>query len=386
MTKKFLFAVYFLAVFLESGAYGLTFLLPPLFAEFGANAKDVGAVLMVTAISTLMTILALGHISAKFGRMNTIVLASLLISLSLYLLAEAESYSLILFFAGSLLGIGWGLFYVLTPVVLTEITTKEQRISIFTLLSVFIMAGFGLSPVFGSIFIEAGFSIQTTFHMTAGLCLFSAVLFLLLRPSVARYSHDPKASDHSALNWTAILSITRSGALYPIIMGCFGGSVFAAVTNFQTIYAEQNGLDYATYFLSYTCTVIVCRVVFAQFLGGKSPYATIALLLAVMTVSILILLVLNSHILWYILGAILFGLGYGVSYPIIKAMAANDAEPEYLSQTLQLFGLSYFIGIFGFPFIAGWIITSNGITVLLGVAVILACLECGLAAWRHFIR
>jgi len=66
--------LYFLAAFLQAGTYGLTFLLPPLFEAFGADEKDVGTVLVSTAISTLVTVLYLGHITLYFclgGQMRT---------------------------------------------------------------------------------------------------------------------------------------------------------------------------------------------------------------------------------------------------------------------------------------------------------------------------
>ena len=189
--------------------------------------------------------------------------------------------------------------------------------------------------------------------------------------------------DQSGLSWASLVAVMRSRAVRPIIMVGLGASVFAAVTNFQTVYAEDHGLDYSQYFLAYTVTVIVCRVLFAEFAGGQVPYRAIAVLLAVMVASVVCFVVFTDSTVFYILGAILFGIGYGVSYPIVKAMAANDATPELISQTLQIFGFSYFIGVFGFPFVAGWIITTNGIVLLLVVAVVLSMVECALAAHRY---
>jgi MFS family permease len=143
-------------------------------------------------------------------------------------------------------------------------------------------------------------------------------------------------------------------------------------------------LDYANYFLAYTATVIVCRFLFAEFIGGRSPYGTITLLLAVMLTSVLCFIFFTDSSLLYVLGAVLFGIGYGVSYPIVKAMAANDSEPELMSKTMQIFGFSYFIGVFGFPFIAGWIITTKGMILLLVAAAGMSALECILAARRYF--
>ena len=43
----------------------------------------------------------------------------------------------------------------------------------------------------------------------------------------------------------------------------------------------------------------------------------------------------------YLIVAVLFGVGYGISYPILVSVAANDAEEELSAQTLQLFALTY---------------------------------------------
>jgi hypothetical protein len=121
-------------------------------------------------------------------------------------------------------------------------------------------------------------------------------------------------------------------------------------------------------------------------MGGQSPYGVISLTLGIMALSILVFIFQDGSNLLYVLGAILFGGGYGVAYPIIKAMAANEARPEIIPQTLQLFGLSYFIGVFGFPFIAGHMIVQGGMSILLWTVFGLAVLECTLATGRFFKR
>lgn len=383
MQRNSFFLFYFTAIFLQSGTYGLTFLLPPLFAGVGADEKDVGTVLAVTMITTLISVLYLGHITARFGRMVTVGVSGILIAVSLFLFGIGSEMGFQLYLAGALLGVGWGLFYVLTPVIITQIIEKNERIRYFTLLSVFIMAGFGLAPVLGAYFVKTGYGIETTFLVTSGLCVLSSAIFFLLVKAVGRLSLTDDARDQNALTLESLGALLKTRALRPIIMVWLGASVFSSITNFQTVYADLNDFDYADYFLAYTVTVIVCRVLLAEFMGGRAPYAVIAALLAVMVASVVLFLVLEDSRLLYVIGAILFGIGYGVSYPIVKAMAANDAEPTLMSQTLQVFGFAYFIGVFGFPFAAGWIITETNIAVLLCIALAMAAVECLLATLRH---
>ena len=53
-----------------------------------------------------------------------------------------------------------------------------------------------------------------------------------------------------------------------------------------------------------------------------------------------------------------------------------------MPQTLQLFALTYFIGIFGFPYVAGWLIVDFSIPVLLIVVALLAAIEATMALIR----
>lgn len=382
MSRTLTFVVFLLAVFLQAGAYGLTFLLPRLFDRFGADEKDVGVTLTVAAVSTLITVYFAGHLSDWFGRVRTLGVACLSISASLGLFGVTHAMGIIPLLASLLLGAGWGLTYALVPVVLTRLVTAEQRVRYFAINSVVLMAGFGLSPVMASEIEKAGGEVVDAFLIVAGLSLISAMLFFALIRPIRAQAVNPGPEDSSRLSLSCVGAILGSTARLPVTMVFLGASVFAGMSNFQTVYADERGLDYAAFFLIYTVTVVICRIMLARFKGGANPYLVIAALQYVMAGSVLLFLFSGGHELTYWLVAALFGIGYGASYPILVAMAANDADDRLVPQTLQLFALTYFIGIFGFPLLAGWIIVDIGIPPLLGLVCVLAAIEATMAAKR----
>ncbi len=386
MSRSVVFIMFFLAVFLQAGAYGLTFMLPKLFAGFGANEKSVGFMLAITTIATLVTVYFSGHLSDHFGRVATLGMGCFSISLALLLYGLSKSVGINLILASIFLGSGWGLTYSLAPVTLTRLINAEERVQYFALLSVFVMAGFGLSPVMSAQMLAAGFSVADAFFITAVLCAISGLIFFVLIKPIRAYAFISGGEPRSSLTLSSIRIILKSRALVPVVMVCLGASVFAGMSNFQTVFAENRGLDYAAYFLAYTVTVIVFRVVLSRFKGGKAPYRTIAILQYIMFGSVVLFMVIGGNQMLYITVAILFGIGYGVSYPILVAMAANDAETDLVPQTLQLFALTYFIGVFGFPLIAGWLIVEVGTTPLLIVVAMLAVVEATMAAHRALQR
>ena len=124
------------------------------------------------------------------------------------------------------------------------------------------------------------------------------------------------------------------------------------------------------------------RFVLVRFSGGKNPYLAIAILQFLMSGSVILFCFVSGNDYEYWLFAVLFGVGYGVSYPILVAMAARDAHRDFVAQTLQLFAFSYFAGIFGFPLVAAWVIVEIGSFVLLVLVALLAAIEASLALKR----
>ena len=382
MPRQLTFALFFLAVFLQAGAYGLTFMLPRLFDAFEANEKTVGVMLLITTVATLITVYYAGHLSDWLGRVKLLGIACIAIAIALASYGFATGVGLLLIEASILLGFGWGLTYSLAPIVLTRLVTTDQRVRYFAILSVAVMAGFGLSPVLASVLENAGFTVNDAFFVTAALCALAAALFFFLVIPVRSHTLQAGPENRSSLTIGAVTRIFSSPARLPVIMVCIGASVFAGMNNFQTVFADERGLDYVHYFLIYTLTVVIFRIVLAKFKGGKNPYLTIALLQYVMFGSVMLFLMIGGNIPLYWAVAFLFGIGYGVSYPVLAAMAAGDADEELLAQTLQLFALTYFIGIFGFPLIAGWLIVEMGSSALLVLVTMLAGVEATMALMR----
>lgn len=382
MSRSLTFILYFLAIFLQAGAYGLTFMLPRLFEAFGASEKTVGLMLAITAATTLFTVYFSGHLSDIFGRLRTLGVACLAIACALFLFAAVTSVGPGLICASVLLGFGWGLTYSLGPIVLTRLVKPDERVQSFALLSVFVMAGFGLSPVLASAMEASGLPVNDAFTLTALLCLVSAGLFFGLHHPVRNHTLNRAPEASSRITLATIGAVIRSRALVPVVMVCIGASVFAGMNNFQTVFADNRGLDYATFFLVYTVTVIIFRLVLVRYKGGSNPYFTIAILQYLMCVSVALFIFSDGSFILYIAVAVLFGLGYGVSYPILVAVTAMDALEDLGPQTLQLFALTYFIGIFGFPLIAGWLIVEIGTTPLLSFVAVIAAIEATMALRR----
>lgn len=103
----------------------------------------------------------------------------------------------------------------------------------------------------------------------------------------------------------------------------------------------------------------------AGFVVKRDAYRAACVLSGLMLLSVLMFSFTVSGTLSYLLAAITLGVGYGLTYSVINGLVANEAPGGTTSQALLLFSLAYFVGVFGFPLLAGQIIVAYGLPALL---------------------
>jgi MFS family permease len=81
------------------------------------------------------------------------------------------------------------------------------------------------------------------------------------------------------------------------------------------------------------------------------------------------------HVSAHPAAAVLLGTGYGLAYPVIQTQAVNDSAAMHRRAALIWFVAAYFVGVFGFPSVGGWVLVHAGKDALLTLIAL-----CGLAA------
>ncbi|MEO5759885.1 MAG: MFS transporter, partial [Mesorhizobium sp.] len=176
--------------------------------------------------------------------------------------------------------------------------------------------------------------------------------------------------------------IARTRAIYPILMVGLGACVFSGVLTFQTSLVRGTGLQASTFFAAYAITVVASRFVLAPIVSRANGDRAALVLLSVMILGVVVAFALRYGVLVQVASAVLLGLGYGLVYSVIQTQAVNDGPPEQRSAALTWFAIAYFLGIFGFPMLGGWLIVNVGIAGFLGAVLIFALAEMGLALLR----
>ncbi|QBQ12875.1 MULTISPECIES: MFS transporter [unclassified Pseudomonas] len=355
-----LFALFCLASYLLSLSYGSTFLLSLLIHSRGGNEHDAGSVISMAMLSTFVAVLVSGHLADLLGAARSIALLGVLLVVACLGFALAPGFGEGLMFFGLSLGLGWGVFYTLGPIIVAMLVEPAQRAKYFALLSGSMMTGIGSGPLLGRAASALDFSLTAAFHIAALASLVGVLIFWRLGRALSQHT-APAAK----ISWSATRKVLSSRAVFAIIMVGLGGCVFGGLSSFQTSYATLHGLDYSLFFLGFMSAAITSRLLIAGIVVKRDPYWAACVLSGLMLVSIFLFGFRVSGNYSYLLAAVTLGVGYGLTYSVINGLAANEAPAGTTSQALLLFSLAYFIGVFGFPLLAGKVIVEYGMPTLL---------------------
>ncbi|MFJ3157768.1 MFS transporter [Pseudomonas protegens] len=381
-----LFGLFCLGSYLLSLSYGSTFLLSLLIGSRGGNEHDAGTVISTAMLSTFVAVIGSGHLSDRLGAARSVAVFGCLLAVASLGFALTPGVGPGLLFFGLTLGLGWGVFYTLGPIIVAMLVEPAQRARYFALLSGSMMTGIGSGPLLGRLASALGYPLTSAFLIAAGASLLGVLIFWRLDGRL-RQQANHLGTSAAGITWAGTAQVLSSRAVWPILMVGLGGCVFGGLSSFQTSYGPSRGVDYSLFFLGFMSAAIASRLLIAGIVVKRDPYRAACLLSGLMLVSILLFLFAVDSSASYLLAAVTLGVGYGLTYSVINGLAANEAPAGCTSQALLLFSLSYFIGVFGFPWLAGRIIVEAGIQALLftvlGVALLNWLISLGRLGWRR---
>ncbi|WP_407654524.1 MFS transporter [Bradyrhizobium prioriisuperbiae] len=363
----------FLGTMLAAAGYGATFLLSAYYRAHGGSDLDTGTTLGAAMLGTFIGVPLVGWFSGRFDAARLSAIASCAVGCGFLLLAFSTGGTLaVSLTSGVLVGLGWGMFYVGAPMSLSERVTDSDRGFWFTRFGAFQMAGIGGGPLVLNLAVDqAGLSIETTFRLVGFACLVAGLslwVFSTLAPGAPR--------SFSLRSWVRPIGvIARSASVRPILMVGFGACVFSGLLTFQSSLVAGTSAKASTFFAVYAITVVAGRLLLARTLASLPQDQLAAGLLVSMTLGVVAMFGVGFHPAFQILSAVLTGIGYGLVYSVIQTWAVNDTEAKYRHAALTWFVLSYFIGVFGFPVIGGWMLVHLGRSAFLGALLVAALSE-----------
>lgn len=364
--------LFLIGTLLTAGGYGATFLLSMRFRSIGGSDLDTGVALAGAMAGTFVGVPLVGWFSQHLGATRMAALAALCVGAGVVGFALVEQKGAVGLLPGFLVGFDWGVFHLAAPMSLVERTSDTDRGLWFFRFSTFQMAGIGASPALAAFAIRSlHWPISVTLYVIGGLCVIAS----LALETFGRLSPHPPVSPVRERWLREIGAIARTRAVFPIAMIALGACVFSGLMTFQMSLVRGTQAHPGTFFSLYTMTVVVVRGLLSRLVVSARPEVATKGLLMMMVLGIVAMFGVPYHASFQSAAAVLLGSGYGLVYPLIQAQAVSDSGAPHRRAALTWFVTSYFLGVFGFPSIGGWVLVNVGKAALLTLIAV-----CGLAA------
>ena len=225
----------------------------------GGSESQAGTIISVAMLSTFLAVIFSGHLTDLFGAPRAIACGSLLLAGACLGFATLADHGTAVLIFGLLLGLGWGVFYTLGPIVVTLLIEPAQRVKHFALLSGSMMTGIGTGPLLGRAAQALGYPVESAFLVAAAASLLGGLMFVVIGPGIKRQHSTCGSVAPCKITPQGAALVLRSKAAFAIIMVGLGGAIFGGLSSFQTSYATLNQLDYSLFFLGFMGAAITCR-------------------------------------------------------------------------------------------------------------------------------
>jgi MFS family permease len=359
--RRLTIALYAAATFLYwAGLYLYVPTLPTYVQSKSGSLALVGIVLSMYGLWQAIIRLPLGIAADWLGRRKPFVIAGLvLVGLGAWIMGTAEGTTG-LAVGRAVTGLAAGTWVPLV-VIFSALFPPEEAVRATALLSLIGSLGRVLATsITGSLNQLGGYSLA--FYLAAGA---AALAILIVLPTRER-SRPPQQPSLASVGHL----ITRRDVLLPSLLAALSQFANWAVTfAFMPIFAKQLGGSDVTQSMLVSMHIglvilgnLVATAIARRCGARRLVYASFILLsagigMAALATSLSLLFVAQAFI----------GLSMGISYPVLMGMSIRCVEDAERTTAMGLHQAVYAIGMFGGPWVGGWLADAVGIRPMFGV-------------------
>ena len=348
--------------------FGL-FIILPVFGLYASNLNNsntmlAGVAIGIYALMQMIFQIPFGAMSDKFGRKNVMSLGLVIFIIGSLICGFTNDIYWMIF--GRFLQ-GSGAVGSVAIAMISDFTSEEKRGKAMAIMGMMIGAAFGLSMVLGP-YLSARYGLGVLFHISTALTLICIILLYTTVPEEIKISSLQKKvsiieilvqKDLALMNLTNFLQkmlLTMTFFVIPIVL----------VTKLG--FMEKN--LWIVYSISMVFGFIAMGM--AGFMGEKRGLSKMILLLGIsfFIFSYVCFVVANSKTL-FIIGVILFFIGFNMHEPIMQSAASKFAKSDQKGAVLGVFNAAGSFGTFVGGIGGGVMLENLGIHYLAAIIAII---------------
>ncbi|RUU12858.1 MFS transporter [Mesorhizobium sp. USDA-HM6] len=273
---------------------------------------------------------------------------------------------------------GWALHFTVGSICISALSSDADRPSSFMAYSAFSTLGLTCGPLLGSLLTRfAGLGTLGMFI----LAMVAAAAGSALSWWAARRATNIREADipNNASLARDLFNLLFGNSVLFFVLVLLSASIYTTLINFQAPFANNSGLPYEIFFGFWAIGVVSSRFAIGPRVTRSAAEHTLPLLLGGMVISLVGFHYSSGHPLIYAVASLTTGITYGLSYPLMQAEAVRVTAPQSRTLAQIIFSLSYFLGLYFFPFAAGLVSVHLGYDVLMLLIAGLALLQTAIA-------
>jgi len=331
-------------------SFGTFFLFPLFIASNGGSKSDIGIIMGVFALSSVLCRPWISDMIDRIGRKKSYTIGCIIMSILplIYLLfrGNLSHFYLFLILVRIVHGVGLAICFTASFTYIADIVPEKRLNEGIGMFAVTGLIGLAIGPVIGEIIItEFGFP---AFFLTAtGMATLGLMIHLPLSESFVNDSQKSSQSFFTVLAKRKILFV----ALLAFLFG-FG---LAATGSFVSPFAKEQGIAFISlYYIFYSSAAVLTRLLGGRLADrvGEDRIIPYALILTGGGLLILMLLGGNSILA---LSGLMSGCGHGFLFPCLNSVAIRNEPIDIRGKIIGVFTGGMDAGAFVGSIILGYI-------------------------------
>ena len=354
-------------------SFGTFFLFPLFITNHGGSKADIGIIMGVFALSSVLCRPWISDMIDRIGRKRSYTMGCMILSILplIYLLfrGELSHFYLPLILVRIFHGVGLAICFTSVFTYIADIVPEgrlNEGIGIFGITGI---TGLAVGPIIGETIIRA-FGFPIFFLAATGMATLGLLLSLPLPESFKCIPHESAQSFFSVLIKRRPLTV----AVLALLFG-FG---FSASGSFVSPFAKEQNLAFISlYYISYSSAAILTRLFGGRLADRVGEDRIIPYAQALTGGGLLILILLGGNTILALSGFV-SGCGHGLLFPCLNSLAIRDQPIDIRGKITGVFtggiDTGAFVGSIMLGYIGEWagfraLFFAAGLALLIGLGV-----------------
>lgn len=349
------FALVFLSACASELCNSLLVHFPGYLLELGADEVRIGLIVGVAGLATILVRPWVGRVMDLHSRRLVIRTGTLMVAGSTLAMAFISHLGVAVVAARLIQGMGQAVTITAFWTYIADRVPVENRAQGIALFGISGLLPMGIAPAIGDRILTTEWGYQGVFVVAASLAVVAFVLSLFLE----------RSGVHVGATTTGFVSVLKSAALRPVwVATAFLSIAFTCAFIFIKTYVTTTGLNsVGPFFAAFALSAIVWRLVFGKVPDRVGLKTMVGPGLAAYAIGLSIVGLIGGTG-GLAVGGLVTGLGHGISYPVVLAIATTRAPAGDRGTVTATFTAVFDLVLFSIAPVLGLVIAAFGYTTM----------------------